>query len=134
MKPNAMVMIETLKCFSDARGVVVEPMGPQELSCQRNAHLVLTAPGGVRGNHYHRRGTEVFVLMGPALVRLREGQGNPIRDVLVDPGQVMRFLIPPGVTHSIQNTGQEPLVVLAFNTDAHDPQAPDVVRDVLIPT
>lgn len=131
MKPIA--TYETLKCFADARGLVVEPLGPAELPHQRNAHLVLTAPGGVRGNHYHRLGTEVFVLIGPGLVRLRDGEAAEVRDVRVAPGEVVRFFIPPGVAHAIQNTGEQSLVLIAFSTQAHDPQAPDVVRDVLIP-
>ncbi|MBL9166306.1 MAG: cupin domain-containing protein [Verrucomicrobiales bacterium] len=131
MKPTA--TFETLKCFADARGLVLEPLGPAELPLQKNAHLVLTAPGGVRGNHYHRQGTEVMVLIGPALVRLRDGHSGEVRDVKVAPAEVVRFFLPPGVAHAIQNTGDQPLVILSFSDCAHDPQSPDVVREVLIP-
>lgn len=130
MKPKA--SNESLPCFQDARGLVVEPLGPDELPLQHNAHLVITAAGGVRGNHFHRRGTEVFLVIGPAKVRLRDEDG--VRDVDVGDGVAMRFRIPPGVAHAIQNTGTQPMLLLAFNTEAHDPAAPDFVREVLIPT
>jgi dTDP-4-dehydrorhamnose 3,5-epimerase-like enzyme len=125
------VIIEAIPLASDARGLVLEPIGPDAFPLQRNAHLVLTAPGGVRGNHYHVRGGEVTVALGPALFRYREG--DEVRDVQIPEGRALRFSIPPGVAHAFQNTGDGMMVLLGFNTEAHDPARPDVVRDVLIP-
>ncbi|HEX6533018.1 MAG TPA: cupin domain-containing protein [Gemmatimonadaceae bacterium] len=122
--------VEPITVHADARGVVVEPATPEMLPAQRNVHLVTSAPGAVRGNHYHDRGTEVAVLVGPALVRLREE--GVVRDVEVPAGEAWRFTIPPRVSHAFQNTGKDLLVLVAFNTVEHDPAAPDVVRDVLI--
>lgn len=129
---NARATVEPVSFPTDARGLVIEPLGPDEISAQRNAHLVLTGPGHVRGNHYHRSGTEVAVVLGPALVRLRDADGT--RDVTVEPGRAVRFTFPPGVPHAMLNTGDSPLVILSFNTEPHDPARPDVVREVLIPS
>ena len=115
---------------TDARGLVVEPLKAHEFAAQRNAHLVLTVPGAIRGNHYHRRGSEVSLVLGPALVRVRDADG--LRDHHVGDGQAVRFDFPPGVPHAILNTGDTPLVVISFNTEPHDPAHPDVVREVLI--
>jgi dTDP-4-dehydrorhamnose 3,5-epimerase-like enzyme len=122
--------VEPLSGSRDPRGVVIEPLGSQDLPTQRNVHLVLTAPGQVRGNHFHRLGTEIVTVLGPALVRLRE-QGE-LREVSVPRGQAYRFVLPPGVAHAFQNTGSEPMVLVAFNSSAYDPSNPDVERDVLI--
>jgi UDP-2-acetamido-2,6-beta-L-arabino-hexul-4-ose reductase len=130
MDPNARATAEPLTFPTDARGLVLEPLGPEALPSQRNAHLVLTGPGHVRGNHYHRRGTEVAVVLGPALVRLRDADG--LRSYPVETGRAVRFTFPPGVPHAMLNTGDAPMVILSFNTDAHDPASPDVVREVLI--
>jgi UDP-2-acetamido-2,6-beta-L-arabino-hexul-4-ose reductase len=100
------------------------------LAEQGNCHLTLTEPGCIRGNHFHRRGSEVTVVIGPALARYRDGEG--VVDQVVAPGQVMRFEIPPGVGHAFQNTGDGPMILLGFNTKPHDPADPDVVADVLI--
>src|SRR5262249_48915268 len=121
---------EPLTCFRDARGQVVEPLGPDTLPLQRNVHLVLTEPGHIRGNHYHERGHEVTVAFGPALFRYRDGA--EIRDVLLPGGHAYRFKIPPLVAHAFQNTGPAPMVLIGFNTEPHDPARPDVVADVLI--
>lgn len=124
------IIIEAIPFASDARGLVLEPIGPDAFPHQRNAHLVLTAPGGVRGNHYHVRGSEVTVAIGPGLFRYRDG--GEVRDVHIPEGRAFRFTIPPGVAHAFQNTGDGTMVLLGFNTEAHDPARPDVVRDVLI--
>jgi quinol monooxygenase YgiN/dTDP-4-dehydrorhamnose 3,5-epimerase-like enzyme len=122
--------VETIAVHGDARGVVVEPATPELLPAQRNAHVVTTAPGAVRGNHYHERGTETALVLGPALVRVRESTG--VRDIHVPAGEAYRFTFPPRVSHAFQNTGAAPMVLVAFNTSAFDRGAPDVVPDVLI--
>jgi UDP-2-acetamido-2,6-beta-L-arabino-hexul-4-ose reductase len=130
MDSNARATAEPLTFPTDARGLVLEPLGPEALPAQRNAHLVLTGPGHLRGNHYHRRGTEVAVVLGPALVRLRDAGG--LRSYPVEPGRAVRFTFPPGVPHAMLNTGDAPMLILSFNTEPHDPANPDVVREVLI--
>jgi hypothetical protein len=37
------------------------------------------------------------------------------------------------VSHAFQNTGSEPMVLVAFSIAAYNPASPDVERDVLIP-
>jgi UDP-2-acetamido-2,6-beta-L-arabino-hexul-4-ose reductase len=118
----------TLHC--DARGFVFEPVVSGELPAQRNVHVVLTEPGGIRGNHFHRRATEISVVAGPGLVRVRLAEG--VRDFVVPAGEVWRFDFPPGVPHAFKNTGERAQFLVAFNTEAHDPAQPDVVREVLI--
>lgn len=124
------VIIEPIDYPTDARGMVLEPIGPGDLPTQRNVHLVLTGPGGVRGNHYHERGSEITVAIGPALARYRDGA--EVRDLVIPEGRAYRFRIPPGVAHAFQNPGPGILVLIGFNTEANDPARPDVVRDVLI--
>jgi UDP-2-acetamido-2,6-beta-L-arabino-hexul-4-ose reductase len=125
-----MVQITPLKAAADARGLVFEPAQPEELAAQQNVHVALTAPGCVRGNHYHLNGTEIMVAPGPVLVRYREN--GEIRDVAVPENAVYRFVFPPNVAHAIQNTGSRAAAIIAFNTQRHDAAKPDVVRDVIL--
>ncbi len=129
---TARATVEPLTFPTDARGLVLEPLGPDALPAQKNAHLAVSLPGAVRGNHYHRLGTEVTVFLGPGLVRVRDADG--LRDYEVAPGLAYRFTFPPGVPHAVLNTGTSPLVILSFNTQAHDPDHSDLVREVLIET
>ena len=127
---NPQVTVENVSFFSDARGWVIEPVSEALLAGQRNVHVVLSEPGAIRGNHYHERSTEIFVIIGPGHVRVREH--GIVRDIPVPEGQAMRFTLPPGVAHAIQNTGSRPMVLMSFSTLPHDRAHPDTVPAVLI--
>lgn len=122
--------VEVLRAIRDPRGLLFEPVDDVQLAAQKNAHLVLTEPGCVRGNHYHRVGTEITVLTGPAFVRLRED--GVVRDLEIPPGEVWRLTIPPGVVHAYRNPGPGTMVLIAFNTEVHDPGNPDAVREAIL--
>jgi len=122
--------VEIIKFPKDRRGFVLEPLVSESIAAQKNAHVAMTEPGGIRGNHYHEHGTEVAVVVGPALVRLRED--GVIRDVNVPEGEANRFMLPPRVAHAFQNTGTKAMLLIAFNTVVFDPAKPDVIRDELI--
>ncbi len=130
MTELACATAEPMTFPTDARGLVIEPLHAAEFPSQKNAHLVLTIPGAIRGNHYHLQGTEIAVVLGPALVRIRDADG--LRDYELGQGQAYRFTFPAGVPHAMLNTGSTPMVIISFNTEVHDPARPDVVRDVLI--
>jgi dTDP-4-dehydrorhamnose 3,5-epimerase-like enzyme len=131
MPESSSVTIEKLDSFRDVRGLVFEPVGPGDLVRQGNVHVVVTEPGCVRGNHYHRQGSEITVVVGPALFRYRDGDG--VCDVEFAAGEVARVRIPPGVAHAFQNPGPGPMLLIGFNTEVHDRARPDVVADVLVP-
>jgi UDP-2-acetamido-2,6-beta-L-arabino-hexul-4-ose reductase len=117
--------------FEDERGFVFEPLDAKLLVSQNNAHVVVSRPGAVRGNHFHLRGTETLVICGPARVRIRKDKHT--EDFSIPIGTTCRFIIPPGISHAIQNTGETDGLLVAFNTEPHDPDKPDLVQDVLIP-
>ncbi len=128
--PTSRVRIDTVAAHGDERGLVYEPLDEAGLQAQRNVHVVLTAPGAVRGNHRHLVGTEVTLVTGPAEVRLRED--GVLRDLVVPAGETWRLTIPPGVTHAYRNPGPGMLVIVAFNTELHDRERPDTVRDPIL--
>jgi UDP-2-acetamido-2,6-beta-L-arabino-hexul-4-ose reductase len=123
------VSIEVVCESKDHRGCVFEPLDSQFLGRQKNVHVAVTTGGAVRGNHFHRSGTEIAVVAGPAVVRLRED--GLLRDCHVPEGEKHRFTIPAGVSHAFKNTGTASSILVAFNTEAFNPVHPDVVRDEL---
>jgi dTDP-4-dehydrorhamnose 3,5-epimerase-like enzyme len=122
--------VETVRTFSDARGMLFEPVDDAHMADARNVHVVVTAPGCVRGNHRHLVGTEIAVVTGPAQVRLKED--GELRDVDVPAGEAWRFTIPPGVTHAYRNPGPGAMLLIGFNTERHNAAAPDMVRDEIL--
>lgn len=125
-----MIKKETVSRFSDGRGCVFEPLEGELLASQKNVHVVMSRPGAVRGNHYHLRGTETLVVCGPGLVRIRKGMET--EDFSIPANTTCRLTIPPGISHAIQNTGETDSLLVAFNTEPHDPDRPDLVKDELI--
>lgn len=112
------------------RGFVFEPIANELLSAQKNSHVVIIAPDAIRANHYHLYGTETIAVVGPALLRFKEG--NDIYDVEVPSKQVYKFVIPPKVTHAVKNTGRKDNLLIVFNTVAHSSKKPDVVSEILM--
>lgn len=119
------VLAEQLAPHRDERGFVIEPLAGPALSAQRNVHVVWTTPGAIRGNHYHEHGTEVTLVVGPALIRYRDGTAP--RDIRVPAGALWRVTFPPRVEHAYGAIGPVPMLLVGFNTQAHDPAAPDAV-------
>jgi dTDP-4-dehydrorhamnose 3,5-epimerase-like enzyme len=127
---SARTRIETVKAHRDPRGSVFEPLTDDELAAQKNVHVVLTQPNEVRGNHSHRTATEISTVVGPCLVRLKEG--DSLRDVEVPKGETWRFIIPPSVVHAYRNTGDAVMVLISFSTNVHDPSGADTVREQIL--
>ena len=124
------VTSEKLHVISDSRGFVFEPLTANAFCYQRNVHVVVSLPGVIRGNHYHIKGEETITVIGPALVRYRENE--KINDIEIQIGKACRLIFPPGVPHAIKNLGNQPNVLVAFNSIEHDPQNLDTVEEVLM--
>ena len=130
-KTNApRVAVQSMKVHRDARGALFEPLTDTELLNQRNVHVALTQPNEVRGNHVHRTAVEITSVVGPCLVRLKEG--GVIRDIEVPAGEILRLVIPPGVVHAFQNTGEAAMVLVSFSTNLHDPAGADTQREHIL--
>ena len=124
------VVYEPLNLFSDQRGILFEPLLAADFCVQKNAHIVTSMPGVIRGNHFHIKGVETVAVMGPALVRFQEN--GEITDVEISAQEVYRFVFPAGVPHAIKNLSREPNILVAFNTIEHDPKDPDTKGAVLL--
>ena len=122
--------IDSLPVHTDVRGVVFEPLAADRIALQRNIHVVISKPGVIRGNHHHLNGTEIITVVGPALVRIK--QRDEVRNVEVPVQEVYRFTFLPGVSHAIKNIGDQPNVLIAFNTCEHDPDNHDTVQDIVL--
>ncbi len=121
---------EPVKIHADERGCVFEPVGFEELASAKNVHIVISKPGAIRANHYHKHTSEVMVVLGPSLVRTR--CDGVISDVEVPAGEAYRFRFDAGVTHAVKNIGDIDTMLIAFASEPHAPDSPDVVMDKLI--
>lgn len=124
------VAIERIDLGHDDRGFVFHPVSGGDLPEQREVHAVISRPGAVRGNHFHRTAEETLAVAGPARVRYREN--GEVREFVVPEDEAYRFRFPAGVSHAVRHTGTAPGFLVAFSPNPFDPEDPDVVRDELI--
>lgn len=124
------VTYEKIRLNADHRGRVWEPIVWSDLAGQSNCHAVITEPGGIRGNHFHKLGTEIATQAGPALVRYRDETGD--HSVEIAEGEVVRFVFPPNCPHAYKNNGTRANLLIAFNTEVFNPDSPDGYPEVLI--
>jgi dTDP-4-dehydrorhamnose 3,5-epimerase-like enzyme len=127
---NSRVIVRAVKTHRDARGSLFEPLTDEELTAQKNVHVVITQPNEVRGNHKHATAVETTSVMGPCLIRLKEA--GEVRDLEVPAGEVWRLTIPPGVVHAFRNTGDSLMVLVSFSTNLHDPTGADMTREQIL--
>lgn len=85
-----------------------------------------TLPGITRGNHYHDTTLEKFcVIQGQGVIRFRPLEEKKILEYQVDDRQIKVVDIPPGYTHSIENTGAGEMICLFWANQIFDPANPD---------
>lgn len=91
-----------------------------------------TKPGNTRGNHYHdSKVKKICVIRGKGLIRLRHVLGEEVIDYPVDDITIKTVDIPPGMTHSIKNTGDTEMVALFWVNEVFSPSHPDTFLDPL---
>ncbi len=114
---------------SDPRGELAELLKSPHIG---QIFISRTRPGFTRGNHYHDSKVEKFVVMeGDAMIRfraLKSKEGVQSAEVIEYPVSGCEFRvvdIPPGYSHSIENTGQSDLIVLFWADEIFNPDIPD---------
>jgi UDP-2-acetamido-2,6-beta-L-arabino-hexul-4-ose reductase len=95
----------------------------------------LTRPGVTRGNHSHDTKVEKFcVIQGQGRIRLRPVHGTEILEYEVSDRDIRVVDIPPGYTHSIENTGTTDMITLFWASEIFDPARPDTHPDPVLAT
>ena len=92
-----------------------------------------TKPGVTRGNHYHDTKVEKFcVVQGRGVIRFRHVLGGDVIEYPVDEDEIKVVDIPPGYTHSIENTGTGEMLTLFWANEIFDPQRPDTFFEKVV--
>lgn len=108
---------------TDQRGSLFELLKSSHFG---QVFLSKTRAGVVRGNHYHNSKIEKFcVLHGRAVIRLRNILSDEVVSYPVSGEKIEVVDIPPGYTHSIENTSDDELIVLFWSNQIFDPRHPD---------
>lgn len=119
-----------LKLNTDPRGTLFEAA---RSGGGGQTFLSWTEPGVTRGDHFHLHKVERFlVLQGEAVIRIRRVLGGAVMEYRISGDQPAPVDMPTLHTHSIQNTGKQPLMTLLWTHDLFDPAAPDTYFDPVL--
>jgi len=111
---------------SDPRGTLVEAVREGNGG---QVHYSTTRPGFVRGEHFHFRKVERFVILsGEAEIALRPVCGDKIVRFQVSGGEPGYVDMPTLHTHNLRNVGTGDLIALFWCHELYDPDAPDTYR------
>ncbi|MEI6259981.1 MAG: NAD-dependent epimerase/dehydratase family protein [Deltaproteobacteria bacterium] len=113
----------TLTQRADPRGELAELLKSPHIG---QIFVSRTRPGITRGHHYHDTKAEKFVVLeGDAVIRFRHILGGDVIEYPVSGREFCVVDIPPGYIHSVENVGQNDLIVLFWATEIFDPDIPD---------
>jgi UDP-2-acetamido-2,6-beta-L-arabino-hexul-4-ose reductase len=112
-----------LKLNTDQRGTFVETV---KLEQGGQISFSTTAPGITRGNHFHIRKIERFVVIkGKALIELRKFNDNQKISFELDGIAPAYVDMPVWYTHNITNIGNEELYTIFWINELYNPLDPD---------
>ena len=130
------VRVRRLVRHADARGSLTELLRSDWPEFTRFGQAIFTVnqPGVIRGWRWHRRQTDVIVVVaGAALVALHDGRdGSPTRGQLdehvLDERDLAAVFVPPGVYHGYRTISDTPALIVNFPDALYDPAHPDEER------
>jgi UDP-2-acetamido-2,6-beta-L-arabino-hexul-4-ose reductase len=119
------------KMNTDNRGWLFELIKSEQFG---QIFVSRTHAGITRGNHYHDTKAEKFcVIKGQGVIRFRNICGDKILAYEVSDENIQIVDIPPGYTHSIENTGDTEMITLFWVTEIFNPGKTDTYfEEVLV--
>lgn len=112
-----------LKKNTDNRGSFIETV---RTSTGGQFSFSTTNPGITRGNHFHTRKTERFVVIrGEAVIRLRRIGTDEVLEFSLNGDNPSFVDMPVWYTHNITNTGKDELLTLFWINEFYNPDDPD---------
>jgi oxalate decarboxylase/phosphoglucose isomerase-like protein (cupin superfamily) len=119
------IQISELGNTGDARGFsfTLPPQALDFVGRVADMHLASTAPGAIRGNHYHLRRREAIVILPGTAWSLHgdEGEHTPAEHRSFNGGSAVLVLVSPGSSHAVRNDGTTPLWLVACSSEPYDP-------------
>jgi UDP-2-acetamido-2,6-beta-L-arabino-hexul-4-ose reductase len=120
----------SVKLKTDNRGWLFELIKSEHFG---QIFVSKTLPGITRGNHYHDTKVEKFcVIQGQGVIRFRQIDSDRILEYPVDDKAIKVVDIPPGYTHSIENTGEGEMICLFWANQIFAPERPDTCFEPVI--
>jgi UDP-2-acetamido-2,6-beta-L-arabino-hexul-4-ose reductase len=115
----------------DERGFVIE-MLTNIVGGAKEVLYIVTAPGALRGNHYHESKKEVLCfLSGKATLAFEDNSTKEKKVFVIDADKKpSAVFVPVNVTHSILNSGVSNLVILEVSNQLYGENPDTFKKDI----
>ena len=115
-----------LRRFTDKRGYLVENSTPDILSGIKHFLYTTTAPGIVRGNHYHEHKIEWFcIIKGTCRLVTEDIKTKKREETIIHDTDDLLFRTEPFVAHAMENIGNTEMIFLGFVNEVLNKKKPD---------
>ena len=115
----------SLNVKKDVRGSFVELF---KSNTSGQCSVFTLGPGLIRGNHYHHTKTEKFyIFSGRCKFTFRNIISNEVKELYVSDSDHKMVETIPGWVHSVENIGNDLLLVVLWANELFDPLAPDTI-------
>ena len=120
-----------LRLHADARGSLFEAVKADQGG---QSFLSTTFPGVTRGNHWHLRKIELFLVVGGrGAIHIRKLFCDEVQSFEVNGETPVYIDIPTMHTHCIKNIGDAVLQTLFWSNEIFDPNDPDTFPEAVLP-
>ncbi len=129
------IQIKEIEFDQDDRGWSIKPITDEEIHTGKikDIHIVSMRPGAIRGNHYHAYKTEhIFVMGSTCRVVVMDNNTKEREEEIIEHNKKALLVIPPHVTHAIENVGYEISYLLCYSKVKEDLDTNDVVKNKIV--
>ncbi len=120
--------IKELDAKENERGIVVEILKSSEMKEQiKEVLLIVSKPGVVRGNHYHKKKAEwLYIIMGKGKFIYEDVKTGERKEFIIDNKPTI-IETPQNVAHAVKNIGDDDLYLLEISSHLYA-EDPDIFK------
>lgn len=115
-----------MRRYTDRRGYLVENADPEIITGSKHFLYTSSAPGIVRGNHYHEHKIEWFcIIKGTCRLVTEDIKTKRREETIIHDTDDILFRAEPFVAHAMENVGKGEMIFLGFVNEVLDKKNPD---------
>jgi dTDP-4-dehydrorhamnose 3,5-epimerase len=114
----------SIKPFEDKRGSLKKIIMKSQLKENEKieeVYLLYSEKGSIRGNHYHKKTLEYFVVVsGKTKVALKNLNTGTLEELYISAEDNVILKVPPLVVHAFKNEEAQPLIMIAISSKEYN--------------
>ncbi len=129
------IQVKEIEFYQDDRGWCIRPISDDDIKngTISDIHMVSMKPGTIRGNHYHVNKTENILIIGSTCrVLVVDNKTKEKEEKILENNEKILFIIPPDVTHAIENIGNEVSYLFCFSRVKNGLKDRDIINNKII--